>query len=153
GLGKKIDGKDAPGPNDVLGYVDWNSRKTDALGVWVERILDRRNQYMKYLETLIDAGLIANSTEAIEDGVVTTKSGEIKAWPLRKDTLTVMPMEPRMMTENVISAVKGLARTYPNLEALLPEGSEDSTHDATVGNEGGEYQDIQLRAQAILALE
>lgn len=153
GAGKQVDGKEAPGPDDMLGYVDWKSRKTDNLGVWVERVLDRRNLYMKYLETLIEAGLIANSTEAIEDGVITTKSGEIKKWPLRKDTLTVMPMEPRMMTENVIGAVKGLAKTYPILEALLPEESEDSTHDVTEGDESEDYQDIQLRAQAMLALE
>jgi hypothetical protein len=58
-----------------------------------------------------------------------------------------------MMTDNVISAVKGLARTYPNLESLLPEEPEGSTHDETVGDEGGEYQHIQLRARAILALD
>jgi hypothetical protein len=155
GLGREVDGKTAPGPDDVLGYVDWKSRKTDGLGVWVERILDRRNQYMKYLETLIEAGLIANSTEAIESSVVTTKSGEIQKWPLRKDTLTVMPMEPRMMTENVISAVKGLAKAYPHLEALLLEEPGDgSSADAMADSEsGGEYQDIQLRARAILALD
>jgi hypothetical protein len=27
GLGKKIDGKSAPGPDDVLGYVDWKTAK------------------------------------------------------------------------------------------------------------------------------
>jgi hypothetical protein len=62
-------------------------------------------------------------------------------------------MEPRMMTDNVISAVKGLARTFPSLEALWQEKSEDLTQGATVGDEGGEYQDIQLRARAMLALE
>jgi hypothetical protein len=153
GIGRQIDGKASPGPDDVLGYVDWRTRKTDDLGVWVERVLDRRNQYMKYIEPLIEAGMIANSSEAVKAGVVTTENGEIKRWPLYKDALTVMPMEPRMMTENVISAVKGLAKDYPHLEALLPEEPEGSTHDVTEGKEGGEYQDIQLRAQAILALD
>ena len=65
-----------------------------------------------------------------------------------------MPMEPRMMTDNVISAVKGLARDYPHLEALLPEGSEDLTHNATADDESeGQYQDIQLRARVLLALD
>jgi len=108
---------------------------------------------VKYLEILIDAGMIANSSQAVVNDIVRTKSGEIQKWPLYKDALTVMPMEPRMMTDNVISAVKGLARTYPNLEALLLEEPEGSTHGATVGDEGGEYQDIQLRAQAMLALD
>jgi hypothetical protein len=153
GLGQKIDGKASPGPDDVLGYVDWNSRKTDEMGVWVERVLDRRNQYMKYIEPLIEAGMIANSSEAVKAGVVTTKSGEIEKWPLYKDALTVMPMEPRMMTENVISAVKGLAKDYPHLEALLLEEPDGSTQGATAGNEGGEYRNIQLKARAMLALD
>jgi hypothetical protein len=62
-------------------------------------------------------------------------------------------MEPRMMTENVITAVKGLAKKYPNLETLLPEESNDSTHGVTEDAEGGEYQHIQLRARAKLALD
>ena len=152
-MGQEVDGKTAPGPDDVLGYVDWKTAKPDEMGMWVERILDRRNQYVKYIEVLIDAGLIGNSSATTNGGAVTTKSGEITRWPLERDTLTVMPMEPRMMTNNVISAVKGLAKIYPNLEALLPEGSEDPTHSATEDNEGGEYQDIQLRAQAMLALD
>ena len=153
GLGQELDGKTAPGQDEVLGYVDWKTAKPDEMGMWVERVLDRRNWYMKYVEVLIDAGMIANSSQAIQPEVVTTKSGEIEKWPLMRDTLTVMPMEPRMMTDNVISAVKGLAKINPNLEALLPERSEDLTHSATEDNEGGEYQHIQLRARAILALD
>ena len=153
GMGQELDGKTAPGPDEVFGYVDWKTAKADEMGLWVERVLDRRNWYMKYVEVLIDAGMIANSSSTTNGGATTTKSGEITKWPLERDTLTVMPMEPRMMTDNVISAVKGLAKTYPNLEALLPEESEDSTHSATEDNEGGEYQHIQLRARAILALD
>jgi hypothetical protein len=152
-MGKELDGESAPDPDDVLGYVDWKTAKPDEMGMWVERVLDRRNQYVKYLEVLIDAKMIGNSSEAYTPDVVTTKSGEIEKWPLMRDTLTVMPMEPRMMTDNVIGAVKGLAKTYPILEALLPEKSEDLTHNATEDNEGGEYQHIQLRARAILALD
>ena len=153
GMGKDVDGKTAPGPDEVLGYVDWKTAKPDEMGMWVERVLDRRNQYVKYLEVLIDAGLIGNSSTTTVAGAKTTRSGEITKWPLERDTLTVMPMEPRMMTDNVISAVKGLAKTYPNLEVLLPEGSEDPTHGTTVGDESGEYQHIQLRARALLALD
>jgi hypothetical protein len=126
GLGKEVDGKTAPGPDDVLGYVDWKTAKPDGMGLWVERVLDRRNQYMKYLEVLIEHGMVGNSSATTASGAEVTKSGEITRWPLERDTFTVMPMEPRMMTDNVISAVKGLARTYPNLESLLPEEPEGS---------------------------
>ena len=153
GVGQELDGKAAPGKDDVLGYVDWKTAKPDEMGMWVERVLDRRNSYMKYVEVLIDAGMIANSSQAYLPGVETTKSGEIRKWPLMRDTLTVEPMEPRMMTDNVISAVKGLAKSNPNLEAMLLEKSEDLTHSATEDNESGEYQHIQLRARALLALD
>jgi hypothetical protein len=33
------------GIDDVLGYVDWGTAKTDARGVWVMRVLDRHNKY------------------------------------------------------------------------------------------------------------
>ena len=153
GMGKEVDGKTAPGPDDVLGYVDWKTAKPDEMGMWVERILDRRNQYVKYIEVLIDAGLIGNSSATTNGGAEVSKSGEITRWPLERDTLTVMPMEPRMMTDNVISAVKGLAKTYPILEALLPEKPEGLTQSAMDEDESGEYQDIQLRARAMLALD
>ena len=158
GFGKTVDGKTSPGPDDILGYVDWKTTKVDDMGVWVERVLNRRNQYIQYIETLIEEGLIANSTEAVEAGVEKTKSGEIQKWPLRRDTLTVMPMEPRMMSENVISAVKGLAKANPKLEALLPqEVGETSSADAKPGeSDSGEikkFQRIQLRAHAKLALD
>jgi hypothetical protein len=60
----------------------------------------RRNQYMQFLEELIDAGLVGNSSEALEDGIKRTKKGEILAWPIKRDTLTFSPAEPRMMTDN-----------------------------------------------------
>ena len=122
GLGQRLDGKDSPGPNDVLGFVDWKTAKTDAMGLWVERVLDRRNAYMKYIEVLIENGLISNSSEALSEYVKKGRNGEITSWPLYKDTLTVWPMEPRMMTANVISAVKGLN--------IMPDPTEENISDA-----------------------
>lgn len=113
--------KDAPGSNDVLGYVDWSTAKIDEKGLWVQRVLNRRNQYMQYIEPLIDAGLIGNSSEALPNQVQKTVDGEIVRWGLKRDTLTVNPAEPRMMTENVITALKSLAETFPNLKALVQD--------------------------------
>jgi len=107
---------EGPGPRDILGYVDWKTAKWTDLGVWVERVLDRRNKYVKYLEKLIKKGLIGNSSEADPDGIERDEDGKIAKWPLKRDTLTVSPMEPRMLTENVISALKAL-----ELNELLPD--------------------------------
>jgi len=97
-----------PGADDVLGRVDWKSMQVDEKGVFVERVLNRRNKYVRFLEELINAGLIGTSTEAISESVVKATDGEILAWPLRRDTLTVQPMDSRMISENVVSAIKSL---------------------------------------------
>ena len=97
--------KDEPGRNDVLGYVDWKSASIDERGVFVERVLNRHNRYVGYLEELIDAGIIGNSSEAIPDNVEIGMDGEIKTWPLRRDTLTVTPLEPRMKNKNVLTEI------------------------------------------------
>jgi hypothetical protein len=108
GQGKAVDGAIGPGPDDIFGLVDWKSAQIDDLGVWVQRVLNRRSKYVKWLEQLIDEGLIGSSSEAIPDQVEKKKNGEIVRWPLRRDTFTVSPMEPRMLKENVIRAAKAL---------------------------------------------
>lgn len=102
-------------PDEILGYVDWKTAKRDETGIIVDRVLNRRAKYMQWLEELIKAGLVGNSTEAIPDAVQKKANGEIVRWPLRRDTLTVNPMEPRMLTQNAVLAYKAL-----NIE-LLPE--------------------------------
>ena len=113
--------KGEPQRDDVLGYVDWNTKKSDEIGLWVERVLDRRNEYMQYFEPLIEAGLVGSSSEAIRDKVKKAEDGEILVWQLKRDAFTVTPAEPRMMTSNVVTAIKALAKANPNLEALLPQ--------------------------------
>jgi HK97 family phage major capsid protein len=109
--------KGAPGAEDVLGIVDWTTAKRDDHGVWVERALNRRNEYMRYLEQLIDAGMVGTSSEAQADQVQKAADGKITRWPLKRDTLTVTPMEPRMMSENVLQAMKALHLATPEPEA------------------------------------
>jgi 2'-5' RNA ligase len=98
-------------PKDqVLGHVDWKSAQMDSLGLWAKRVLDRRNMYIKMLEQLgwFQKGLIGSSTEPISADVVKGDDGELIKWPLRADTMTVMPMEPRMMAGNELEIIKAL---------------------------------------------
>lgn len=144
------DGDDmpAPGRDDVLGYVDWSTVKTDESGLWVERVLNRRNKYMRFLETLIDAGLIGTSSEAMSKGVEKALDGHIVKWPLRRDTMTVSPMEWRMMKENplLVQAVKGLLE----LPEELPE-ADDGRDDAGASCQD-ELQVAKAKAQAMTIL-
>ena len=108
----------APGRDEVLGTVNWKTAKADNRGVWVERVLNRRNAYMQYLEALIDDGLVGNSSEAVSAEVEIKANGEISRWPLKRDALTVTPMEPRMLTENSLAAIKALADEFPTVKSL-----------------------------------
>ena len=107
------------GKDDVLGWVDWKSAKADDTGVLVRRILNRRNAYVRMIEPLIEAGLVGTSSEAITRQVQKKATGEIVRWPLRRDTLTVAPFEPRMLDTNVLQTVKALADEWPALKAAL----------------------------------
>lgn len=104
--------------NNILGVVDWKSARIDDTGIFVERVLNRRSQYVQHLEKLIEAGIVGTSSEAVSSGVRKKASGEIVSWPLMRDSLTVTPMEPRMMGENVLVAAKALAVLFPASKAL-----------------------------------
>lgn len=108
--------------DNVLGYVDWKTARIDEKGLFVERVLSRRAKYMEYLETLIDEGLIGNSSEAVE--YKKTKDGDILEWRLRRDSLTVMPAEPRMMSSNAIQAIKSLGLVVPQEDEATDLQSE-----------------------------
>jgi len=126
GMGQEVDKtKAAPDEDEMLGYVDWPTAKSNDLGLWVERVLYRRNQYMQYLEPLIKQGLIGTSTRAVRRNVKIEPDGKITRWPIKSDTLTVTPMEPRMMTENIVRALKALGVELPQAPEGEPEAGGD----------------------------
>lgn len=104
--------------SNVLGVVDWKSAKADERGIFVQRVLNRRAKYVDFLSELIDAGVIGNSSEAVRGKTIKKPTGEITYWPLKRDTLTVTPMEPRMIAGNVLEAAKSLAAMFPHSKAL-----------------------------------
>lgn len=118
--------------SNVLGVVDWKSAKVDEKGIFVERILNRRASYVDYLSELIDAGVIGTSSEAVRGKTAKNQDGEITLWPLKRDSLTVTPMEPRMVGGNVLAAAKSLAAVFPNNKGLAVMTGA-SIEDATTG--------------------
>lgn len=105
--------------NSILGFVDWKTARVDDEGVIVRRVLNRRHKYMKWLEPLIRDGLVGSSSESVGGQSVKSADGEIQRWPLRRDSLTVTPMEPRMMSGNTISAIKSMTEDFPELKTLF----------------------------------
>lgn len=93
----------------ILGRVDAKSIRRTDLGIWGERVLNRRHRYMQWIEPLIKAGLVGSSTEPVQKSVEKTPDGTITRWGLKRDTLSVTPTDPRMMTDqNILRALKAL---------------------------------------------
>lgn len=121
----------------------------DETGIWVEAQLSRHKAYVEEVLQLIDRKILGWSSGSV--GHLIEKDGKtIKRWPVVEYSLTPTPAEPRTLG---VERIKVLAQSNPNLEALLPEEPEGSTQDATEDNKGGEHQDIQLKARAMLALD
>jgi 2'-5' RNA ligase len=112
-----------PGRDEPLGYVDWKSARIDEKGLFVERVLNRRNKYVKYVEHLFDQGVFGASSEAISERVQRKANGEIVVWPLRRDTITVSPMDPRQLSQNTLTAIKALSQRVPALKTIV-DGAE-----------------------------
>lgn len=112
-------GEDTQVRGEVLGYVDWKTARRDERGWFVERVLNRRKKYIRFLEELIEAGLIGNSSEADPQGVKKLDDGAITRWPLIRDTLTVIPAEPQMLQGNALRALKNLSDEFPAAKRLL----------------------------------
>jgi hypothetical protein len=104
--------------SEVLGVVDWKSAKVDEKGIFVERVLNRRASYMDVLSELIKAGVIGTSSACVPGKSLKNKDGEIVEWPLMRDSLTVTPMEPRMVGDNILAAAKSLAAAFPHNKSL-----------------------------------
>jgi hypothetical protein len=112
-------GKAEPQEDDIIGFVDWTTAKADDDGILVRRILDRRSRFIQMIEPLIEEGMIGTSSEAVPQGVTKADTGEITRWPLRRDTLTVSPMEPRMLSANALAAAKALGDRWPAMKAAI----------------------------------
>ncbi len=126
---------DEPQKDDLLGRVDWKTARIDDKGLFVERVLNRRNQYVKFLEELIEEKLIGTSSEPVQRGAKSAKNGEITDWPIMRDSLTVSPMEPRMLGENTLAALKALSQRLPALKSYI--GSTGKEVKTTTPEAGG----------------
>jgi len=132
--GRKPDGeKISPGEDNPLGHVNWKSAVKDKYGILLERVLNRRNEYVqKVIEPLIRMGRLASSSQAVPALVEKADDGTIIRWGIRRDTLTVMPMEPRLMTEHQQSVIKSITDEYPQLaDVIIAKGAQGS---AATGN-------------------
>ena len=152
--------------NEILGYVDWKTAVTDDKGIFVERVLNRQAKYMEYIEPLIEAGIVGNSSEAVA-GKTHREGSNITEWPLKRDTLTVQPCEPRMMGANAMQACKSLgikmqpeikdAKTLKEVEGVLRNKGFSQTEAtaivSTVKNIHGEREQAEEEKEVLKTLQ
>ncbi len=128
-----------PGEDDVMGYIDWLTARTDDIGLLANYVLDRRERYVSaFIEPLARAGMVGASSEAVPNGIVKSADGRIDDWPLKRQSLTVNPCDTRMLTDHQVSVIKSLAEQHPELKALLPQAPGDGAAGATDGGESTE---------------
>ena len=130
--------------DDILGHADWKSAKPDEKGLFITRVLNRRKQYVQYIEELIKAGIVNSSSESTAKGVKINPNGEIIKWPLKRDTLTVGPMEPRMLSESVVTALKALKIVIPPDVGVINESKPDTLADKSIKEYDMEFTQEQL---------
>jgi HK97 family phage major capsid protein len=118
---------------------------SDATGIWVEAQLSRHKRYVDEILTLIDEKVLGWSSGSV--GHLIERDGKtIKRWPVVEYSLTPTPAEPRTLG---VERIKILAQSNPNLEALLPEESDDSTRNATEENAGAITPERTLEVTAM----
>lgn len=86
----------------------WDTKRVDdGIGIWVEGQKDKAHKYAKYVQELIDAGVLKLSSDSIQHLLKGSKQAngatQIEQWPLVGVSLTPIPCEPRMMP---VAAVK-----------------------------------------------
>lgn len=114
------DVKDQPGRDDIFGHVDWLTARADDIGILARHVLDRRERYVsQFIEPMARAQLLGSSSEAARKGIVRTKDGHIVKWPLKRQSFTVTPAEPRLLTQHQLQVIKSLENEFPQLKSLI----------------------------------
>lgn len=77
-----ITGDDAP-----IGVVDWKTAIRDERGLFVERVLSRRNKYIDAIKRLIESGALVSSLQTAGQ-IVTGANGKISSYPICSEMLS-----------------------------------------------------------------
>lgn len=105
-------GMDAALRAKAIGRI--TSWKKDDVGLWVEGILDERDEYVRAIEEMIDKGVLGWSSGSMPHQVQVT-AGHIKYWPIYEGSATHTPADWRGATR--VTSVKSLADLQPEWAA------------------------------------
>lgn len=83
--------------------------KRDDKGLWMDAILDERNEYVEYVRKLIDMGVLGLSAGSLPHLVRVAGDGAIKRFPIVEGSLTHTPADPRTRVMSLKSFLEGAA--------------------------------------------
>lgn len=136
--------------DDILGYVDLKSAVVDETGLLVTKILNRRHRFIKAIQRLIEMGKISSSSEPYQDMVRKGADGRIEKWGLFRDSLTMQPMEIRMMPEfaNFKSALTDEEKTVLLEYGIIANEDSDTPEAESIEDNAG--SELKLKAKSML---
>ena len=108
----------------------WTKATVTDEGVWLEGQLDRAHRYYKAIKELAARGYLKMSSDSAPQWTIrepqTNGANYIKRWPLVAASVTVTPMEPRMLPVEVkaLMAEIGLDAIDTDAEAINPDAVE-----------------------------
>lgn len=95
--------------------------KADAIGLWAEAQLTKRNRYIAQVKQLVAKGALAWSSGSLPHLVKRAKDGQLLRWPIVEGSLTPTPAEPRGTDVGYIAP--GKAQDIPGMGMMhfIPE--------------------------------
>ncbi len=91
----------------------------DDKGLWMEAILDERNEYIEYVRRLIDLGALGLSSGSLPQLVDVDADGTIRRFPIVEGSLTHTPADPRTQ---VVSLKAQITPTPPRIQGGETDG-------------------------------
>lgn len=123
---------DAMKASPVVGK--WIKAEKDAVGVWVEGVLNQAHEYAEAIKELVKKGVLRLSSDSaphlVERKPSANKTFEITRWPIFAVSLTPTPAEPRLAPVSELKAAyKEIGQPIPNLltaDAQLKNAKADA---------------------------
>lgn len=126
------------GLNDAVGTEKVGMIKAlrrDDKGLWLEAILDERNEYVEYVRKLVDMGVLGLSAGSLPHLVRVDGDGTIKRFPIVEGSLTHTPADPRtrvMSLKTFLSDVAAMPLPEPTGQGAITPAIEVTQSQAPV---------------------
>lgn len=128
--------------SDVLGYIPTGSMLDNEYGKMALHAISRHNTYSDIIKQILDMHIATTSSEPVQGRTAKSADGRIEKWPLRRNSVTVTPMEPRMKDHPLVPVdeAKAVAEQSPMLKAVLTRsgylGEQKGSDDLSEGDAG-----------------